>query len=135
MVFGTAASASTTPDSPEESKVSKFMQKVWTQFAKDPSALTKAPYNLPNYVPDDAYTAEHLIGFGANNLTRQMLKAGDYDSFCTAIDSLMVTIPGGLQAAIQNVANGKDMGIPGMPIDQIPDMTPPVLPPAPKGVS
>jgi cholinesterase len=135
MIFGTSAHSTTAPDTPQQEKVSKFMQKVWTQFAKDPLALTKAPFNLPNYVKNDAFSSEQLIGFGANNLTRQMLKAGDYDEFCTAIESLMVTIPGGLQAGISNVANEKDMGIPGMPIDQIPDMTPPLLPPAPKGAS
>jgi cholinesterase len=133
MVFGTAASSTSGPDSPEEIKVSQFMQKVWTQFAKDPKGLSKAPFNLPQYNPDLAYTEDGLIGFGANNLTRQLLKAGDYDSFCTAIDSIMSTIPGGLQAAIENVANGKDMGIPGMTTDQVPDMAPPSLPPAPKG--
>jgi hypothetical protein len=62
-----------------------------------------------------------------------MLKAGDYDTFCLSIETLMATIPGGLKASVVNVANGKDMGIPGMPVNEIPDMTPPALPPAPKG--
>jgi cholinesterase len=132
MVFGTSASSSSGPDTPEQIKVSDFMQKVWVQFAKDPEGLSKAPFNLPKYDPTAAFSGSNLIGFGAHNNPYQLLKAGDYDEFCNAIDAIMSTIPGGLQAAIENVANGKDMGIPGMTVAEIPNMAPPQLPPAPK---
>jgi cholinesterase len=135
MIFGTAEESTSSPNEPKEQKVSDFMQKVWTQFAKDPSALTKAPFNLPEYNPDTAYTENTLIGFGANNLTAQMLLPSTYDLYCPTIKNIMTTLPGGIASAIVSVSEGHDMGIPGLPTDKIPDMTPDELPPPPAGAS
>ena len=133
MVFGTSAAVTYNPDTPAQKRVSDFMQKVWTQFAKDPTALSKEPFKLPQYSTKDIFTEHTLIGFGANNLTRQSLKAGNYDMYCDTIASLLKTIPGGIAKAIENVASGKDMGIPGLKTSEIPDMRPLPLDPAPEG--
>jgi cholinesterase len=133
MIFGTAEESTSTPNERNEQKVSDFMQKVWTQFAKDPQALTKPPFNLPLYDAENTYTENTLIGFAANNLTAQMLLPSSYDLYCSTIADIMKTIPGGIVGAIASVSNGKDMGIPGLKTEEIPDMSPPDLPPVPTG--
>jgi hypothetical protein len=133
MVFGTAEYSTSAPNEPKEQKISDFMQRVWAQFAKDPQALTKKPFNLPVYNPDTAFTENTLIGFGANNLTAQMLLPSSYDMYCGTIANIMKTIPGGIVGAIARVSEGKDMGIPGLKTEDLPDMVPPDLPPAPAG--
>jgi cholinesterase len=131
MIFGTSEEATSSPNEPKQTQISNFMQKVWTQFAKDPEALTKAPFNLPRYNAETAFTENTLIGFGANNRTTQMLIPSGYDMFCETIVTMLKDVPGGVTATITNVATGKDMGIPGLKTEELPDMSPPELPPAP----
>jgi cholinesterase len=133
MIFGTSEYASEDKNTAVEDRVSKFMQKTWTQFAKDPAALTKAPFSLPLLDIKNKYTKETIIGFGANNVTRQLLLPSSYDGYCEAIENIIKTIPGGIRGAIENVASGKDMGIPGLKASEVPDMSPPDPPPPPPG--
>lgn len=129
MIFGTTEYATNAPNEPKQQEISQFMQKVWTSFAKDPTSLSKAPFNFPRYNPDTAFSENTLIGFGANNLTHQMLLPSTYDVYCETIDNIMKTLPGGIVHAIEAVSEGKDMGIPGLKTSDLPDMSPPELEP------
>jgi cholinesterase len=133
MIFGTSSSVTFQKDTPEQARVSDFMMKTWANFAKDPMSISRPPFNLPLYKPETSYTEETLIGFGANNLTRQLLMPSNYDMYCETIKNIVKTIPGGIFGAITNVAIGKDMGIPGLKTNEIPDMSPLSLPSAPSG--
>jgi hypothetical protein len=125
----TTESATGEPNTPSEAKLSKFMQQTWAAFAKDPKSLQKAPFNFPQYDPVKD-TTKTLIGFGAyENVTHSLLPPIDYDMFCETIESILTTIPGGIAGAITNVADGKDMGIPGLKVSELPDMSPRPLPP------
>jgi hypothetical protein len=133
-IFGTTEAVTVFPNTPSQNEVSNFMQKTWAAFAKDPESLSSAPLNLPKYNSETTFTDETLIGFGANNMTAQLLLASTYDGFCSAVETLTATIPGGMQGAIANVVSGRDMGIPGLKSEDIPDMSPPPVP-APKAKS
>jgi cholinesterase len=135
MIFGTSSTVTFQKDTAEQARVSDFMMRTWASFAKDPMSISKAPFNLPIYKPEAAYSEETLLGFGANNLTRQLLTPGGYDMYCDTIASIVKQIPGGIFGAITNVATGKDLGIPGLKANEIPDMTPLPLPSPPAGVS
>ena len=129
QIFGTTESATGEPNTPFESKLSKFMQATWATFAKDPASLQQSPFNLPLYDSKDDFK-KTLIGFGAyENVTHTFLPPLNYDMYCDSIESITESIPGGINAAIQNVAAGGDMGIPGLKVSELPDMSPPPLPP------
>jgi cholinesterase len=124
QIFGSTESVTGVPNTPSEAKLSTFMQKVWTSFAKDPSSLQKAPFNFPQYNSQDA-NAPTLIGFGASpNETHKLLAPFQWDLYCDPITSLTSTIPGGIAAAINNVASGGDLGVPGLTVAELPDMKP-----------
>jgi cholinesterase len=124
QIFGTTESVTAMPNTPSETKLSTFMQKAWTSFAKDPASLQKAPFNFPQYNSQDA-NAPTLIAFGASpNETHQLLAPFQWDLYCDPITSLTNTIPGGIAAAIENVANGGDLGVPGLTVAELPDMKP-----------
>jgi cholinesterase len=133
MIFGTSSTVTFQKDTLEQARASDFMMRTWASFAKDPISISKPPFNLPIYKPEAAYSEETLIGFGANNLTRQLLNPGSYDMYCDTIASIVKQIPGGIFGAITNVATGKDLGIPGLKTNEIPDMTPLPLPSPPAG--
>jgi hypothetical protein len=129
QIFGTTEFVTGEPNTQSESKLSQFMQSAWAAFAKDPASLQQPPFNFPLFDPKDDFK-KTLIGFGAyDNVTHALLAPLNYDMYCESIDSITETIPGGISAAIQNVAAGGDMGIPGLKVSELPDMTPPPLPP------
>jgi cholinesterase len=131
-IFGTTEAVTVLADTASEMEVSKFMQNTWATFAKEPKLLTSAPFNFPKYNPETTFTENTLIGFAANNLTAQLLTPSAYDSYCSTIETLTATIPGGIQGAIQNVVSGRDIGIPGLRAQDIPDMSPSPLPAPPR---
>jgi cholinesterase len=128
QIFMTTESVTGFPNTPSEAKLSSFMQKTWAAFAKDPLSLQKAPFNLPAYANDDF--KKTLIGFGAyENVSYALLSPIDYDMYCETIENILTTIPGGISQAITNVAYGGDMGVPGLKIEELPDMSPRPLAP------
>jgi cholinesterase len=130
MIFGTSEEATGgAPNEPAQQKISDFMQKAWASFAKKPESLSEAPFNFPKYNIKTAFTEKTLLGFGANNETVEYLLPSSYDSYCETITDIMKDIPGGITGAIFRSAEGKDMGIPGLTMDQLPDMSPPELEP------
>jgi hypothetical protein len=55
-----------------------------------------AKINLPQYDPGKE-TKKTLIGFGAyENVSHALLPPLEYDMFCTTIESILTTIPGGI---------------------------------------
>jgi carboxylesterase type B len=128
LVFGTTEYVTGQANTPSQAKLQKFMQSTWAAFAKDPLSLQKSPFNLPAYDAKNEF-AQTLIGLGAyESSTHALLAPIGYDMFCEAIESITATIPGGIAAAIQNVAKGGDLGAPGLSASQLPDMSPAPLP-------
>ncbi|TLD35340.1 hypothetical protein E2P81_ATG11459 [Venturia nashicola] len=124
QIFGTTEAVTAAKNTPSEAKLSTFMQKAWTSFAKDPASLQKAPFNFPQYNAADA-NAPTLIALGGSaNETHKMVAPFQWDVYCDPISSLTSTIPGGIQAAINNVAAGGELGVPGLKTDELPDMKP-----------
>jgi cholinesterase len=128
QIFGTAAKLTGEANTPSEQKLSRFLQSAWAAFAKDPESLKKPPFSFPAYNPKDSME-KTLIGFGAyENANFTLLPPFNYDMYCDAIMNLLATSPGGIAATIQSVASGGELGIPGLKVSDLPDMSPRPLP-------
>ncbi|KAF2434525.1 alpha/beta-hydrolase [Tothia fuscella] len=93
VIWGTEVDASGVGDERGEGQVSRYLQGLWADFAKDPeNALYGDKYNLPDYRGD----GKSLIEFAVNGELVRTVYPNTTDSLCPLLEEIGRQFPGGI---------------------------------------